>query len=255
MNADLDVCVVVPCYNEAARLPVEPLLQFLNANSRVAVCLVNDGSTDATGATLAAVRARNPQQVLVLDLAANSGKAQAVRQGVRHTRATGRFAFIGYWDADMSTPLSELARFLLTFEEHPDCRFVLGARVKRLGANIDRLLARHLLGRLFATVASTVLQLPVYDSQCGAKLFRADMSEVLFDEPFVTSWLFDVELLARLRNAVGTDALLASVIELPLTTWVDVGGSKLRFGHMLRVPLQFWNIHAKYNRAPTRSPR
>jgi hypothetical protein len=96
--------------------------------------------------------------------------------------------------------------------------------------------------------AINVLDLPVYDSQCGAKLFRADLAEVLFGEPFVTSWLFDVELLARLRNAVGREAVLASVIEVPLGTWVDVKGSKLRAAHMVQVPIQFWKIHARYNK-------
>ncbi len=250
-----DVCLVVPCYNEADRLPRERLLTFLAAQPRVCACLVNDGSTDRTADVLRAVRDQNPNQVLVLELGTNRGKAEAVRRGVQHVRAAGRFDYIGYWDADLSTPLEELDGFLHAFDERPACRFVLGSRVKRLGANIDRLLVRHLLGRIFATVASNVLDLPVYDSQCGAKLFRADVADVMFGDPFVTSWLFDVELLARLRNAVGREAVLASVVEVPLGTWVDVKGSKLRAGHMVQVPAQFWRIHARYNRGRTSDVR
>ena len=128
------------------------------------------------------------------------------------------------------------------------CQFVLGSRLKRLGASVRRSEVRHYLGRVFATAASLLLSLPVYDSQCGAKAFRADVVEVLFRDPFSTRWLFDVELLARLRNQLGRDSLLASVIEMPLGAWHDVAGSKLGVAHMAAVPLELLRIHRRYNR-------
>jgi len=243
-----DVCLVVPCYNEEKRLRTGDLLAFLASRERVHLCLVNDGSADGTARVLEALRARSPERVTVLNLAANAGKAEAVRQGVLHAAAAGRFAFLGYWDADLSTPLSELDTILTAFDAHPSCRLAMGSRVKRLGSNIDRLVVRHVLGRMFATVASQILQLPVYDSQCGSKVFRADVVELLFREPFITRWAFDLELLARLRNALGRDAALEAAIEVPLTAWIDVAGSKLELADMVRVPVELLKVHAHYNK-------
>src|SRR5262249_31669723 len=124
----------------------------------------------------------------------------------------------------------------------------LGSRVKRLGSEIERNEARHYLGRIFSTAASRLLDLPVYDSQCGAKIFRTEVSAVLFGEPFVTRWLFDVEMLARLRNHIGRDGVLKRVIEVPLTAWREVGGSKLRLSSMLDVPIELLKIRARYRK-------
>jgi hypothetical protein len=136
--------------------------------------------------------------------------------------------FLGYWDADLSTPLDALPLFLEAFEENPGCRLVMGSRVKLLGRNIVRKPFRHYAGRVMATVASLALGLAVYDTQCGAKLFRVGPSlEEVFGRPFSDPWLFDVELLARLQALWGPEAE-NRIIELPLPSWEHVGGSKVR---------------------------
>jgi dolichyl-phosphate beta-glucosyltransferase len=243
-----DVCLVIPCFNEEQRLQGDHIAGFVGAHDAVRVCFVDDGSGDGTFRLLEGLRAKQPDRILVHRLERNSGKAEAVRQGVLHVSALRPPAFIGYWDADLSTPLSELDRLLAPFENGPQYRLAIGSRVKRLGSHIERNEARHYLGRIFSTLASRLLDLPVYDSQCGAKVFRADTAAVLFGEPFSTRWIFDVELLARLRNHVGRDGVLKSVIEVPLTEWREVGGSKLRLAQMIKVPLELVRIRARYNR-------
>jgi glycosyltransferase involved in cell wall biosynthesis len=242
-----EVCLIVPCFNEERRLDAGGFLRFVDARAGRTLCLVNDGSRDGTGRVLADLQARAPGKVLVLAFERNAGKAEAVRRGVVHALSKGKPDFVGYWDADLSTPLEEVDAMLSVMAAHPGCRMVLGSRWKRLGSRIDRRAVRHVLGRVFATFASLTLSLPVYDSQCGAKLFRADAAARLFAEPFVTRWLFDVELLARLTNEVGVDAMLGgAAVEHALTSWREVSGSTLGPAHMAAVPRDLWRIRQRY---------
>ena len=243
-----EICIVIPCFNEEHRLRGEEILEFVHAHEQVTICFVNDGSSDGTRAAIDGIRRRAAKAVLALNLPTNRGKAEAVRQGILYAASLNRFTLIGYWDADMSTPLSEMTGMLRVFDADPFCTLTMGARIRRLGSSIQRSPVRHVVGRVFATIASMLLNLPVYDSQCGAKILRSDVVEVLFREPFLTKWVFDVEILARLRNWIGRDALLAAVTEVPLKEWTEVGGSKLRFRSLTKVPLELLRIARHYNR-------
>src|SRR6186997_875410 len=100
---NLDVCLVIPCYNEERRLPAREILAFLSAHPSVSVCLVDDGSADGTRQLLETLSRDRPGHVMILPLTVNGGKAEAVRQGVLHAARTGTRPLIGYWDADLST--------------------------------------------------------------------------------------------------------------------------------------------------------
>src|SRR5687768_13536106 len=189
--------IVIPCYNEAGRLQVQVFQTFTCAGHALRFLFVDDGSTDDTWQVLQALHASDPQRFMIDRLPENAGKAEAVRQGVLRAWAAGA-EYIGYWDADLATPLEAIPAFCDRLDARPDLLIVFGARVRLLGQTVARRAVRHYLGRIFATAASLVLGVAVYDTQCGAKLFRAS-AEVhsLFQRPFVTRWLFDVELLAR----------------------------------------------------------
>lgn len=241
-----DVCLVVPCFNEASRLRADAFLDALRLQPRLSLCFVNDGSSDETARALAELAAQSSDRISVVNLPANRGKAEAVRQGVQAVSQT--CAFVGYWDADLSTPLTELDALLTTFEQRPHCAAAIGSRWRRLGSRIDRNPLRHAGGRVFATLASLVLDLPVYDSQCGAKVFRADTARMLFAEAFISRWCFDVELLARLSRHAGKAAINDIVIEVPLAAWHEVGGSKLRPSDTVGMLIDLWRIRAQYGR-------
>jgi glycosyltransferase involved in cell wall biosynthesis len=209
------------------------------------ICFVNDGSSDGTGALLEMLRSSAPDRLMVLNLTHNSGKAEAVRRGIMHAASLGRFAFVGYWDADLATPLHQVDRLLTAFDVDA-VQMALGCRVKRLGSDIDRRATRHYLGRVFSTFASQLLDLPVYDSQCGAKLFRSQITGALFQERFVTNWAFDLEILVRLRRHLGPTAFVNAAVEVPLTVWHEVGQSKMTPAHMLAMPIEVIRIRRKY---------
>ena len=96
---------------------------------------------------------------------------------------------------------------------------------------------------------SSILGLPVYDTQCGAKVFRVSIACEIFRAEFSSRWFFDVELLARYRQTHGREATLRKVIEVPLQTWIDQSGSKLALWDFLIVPFELWRIRRRY-RAP-----
>lgn len=217
-----DVTLVIPCFNEEARLDVANVAALLD-DPAARVVLVDDGSTDGTLAILQGI-ARVQPRVRVTALARNLGKAEAVRAGLRVAIDDGA-ALVGYLDADFAAPPSEMARIVSTLRQQPALSAALGSRVALLGSTIERSAARHYLGRVFATAASMLLGVAVYDTQCGAKAFRVD--DVLrraLDEPFTTRWVFDVELLDRLLRS-GTPR--SAIVEVPLRAWRDVAGSKL----------------------------
>lgn len=125
---------------------------------------------------------------------------------------------------------------------------ILGARVRLLGRHIERKASRHYAGRVFATAASTVLRLPVYDTQCGAKLFRcsAPMREV-FEKPFLSRWIFDIEIIARYISLMKSrEEALLGIYEFPLDTWTDVEGSKLKPRDFARAAYDLLRIRRKY---------
>ena len=149
-------------------------------------------------------------------------------------------AFAGYWDADLATPLDAIAEFLTAFDRRPEVDIVIGSRVKLLGRDIHRSPFRHYSGRVFATAASMALGISVYDTQCGAKIFRVtDRTRRVFRDPFMSKWIFDVEILSRYVAEVGTDRADERIYELPLARWTGVAGSKLKPWHAVRA---IWDL-------------
>src|SRR6267142_1114068 len=156
------VALVVPCFNEAARLDVDAFRTFQLPGHQLEFVFVNDGSTDNTLQILETLGAP------IVNLEKNSGKAEAVRRGI--LAAMDRSPdYVGFWDADLATPLSELPGMMEIAESRKAIQMVFCARVRLLGREISRRPARHYLGRVGATLISSSLGLAVYDTQCGAK--------------------------------------------------------------------------------------
>ncbi len=242
--------IVIPCYNEARRLDCAKLLDFA-ANNPQRLMLVNDGSTDGTADMLNDLVRRSGGRITARHLAQNGGKAEAVRQGML-AALRDNADFIGFWDADLATPLTAIASFCEVLESRLEMEMVFGARVPLMGRAVQRRPARHVTGRIFAATAWFTLGMRVYDTQCGAKLFRASPRLAqIFARPFTSRWIFDVEILARLiaqRVAYELPPLAQAIYELPLTEWQDVAGSKLKPRDFARAAWDLAAIHRKYLR-------
>jgi glycosyltransferase involved in cell wall biosynthesis len=227
--------IIVPCYNEARRLDQKEFVRLLEWDVGVQLVFVDDGSTDGTLEVLYALAREVPGRVLVVAQPKNQGKAEAVRQGMLH--ALQEFSqeieasIVGYLDADLATPVDEALRLLARIRSAP-CDVLLASRVALLGRDIMRTTPRHYVGRVFASVASAILQLRVYDTQCGAKFFRRTPGlAAALEQPFISRWAFDVELLGRLTSGPHP-VPVERIIEEPLLVWHDVANSKLGFVQM-----------------------
>jgi dolichyl-phosphate beta-glucosyltransferase len=240
--------IIIPCYNEKDRLDVAVFRDFTSSPHHITFLFVNDGSTDATLRLLESLQASDPTKFSVLSLQPNQGKGEAVRRGIL-AALDSRPDYVGFWDADLATPLYAISEFLDLAESRPNLEIIIGARVKLLGRKIERHTARHYIGRVFATAVSTLLGVAVYDTQCGAKLFRASPEMYsLFEQPFSSRWIFDVEILARLIHTRRGKQLPQAdqvIYEFPLMEWRDVPGSKLRSNDFVRA---VWELAGIYNR-------
>ena len=239
------LALVVPCYNEAARLDPEAFAAFVGTHPGVRLVFVDDGSVDATGDVLERIRAALPAAVTVLRHSGNFGKGEAVRAGILAALAEEP-AVIGFFDADLATPLRAVDDFLTLLRTRPDIEFVLGSRVLLMGRDVKRKATRHYLGRVFATAVSLALDLPVYDTQCGAKMLRVNAAtSSLFATPFRSRWIFDVELIERylrLPTAPGEARPRDRLYELVVPAWHDQPGSKLRWYDFVRAMLDLGYI-------------
>jgi glycosyltransferase involved in cell wall biosynthesis len=231
LSGNRSCTLVIPCYNEEQRLPLAALRVFLEQTSEIRFLFVNDGSSDGTLALLRTFEKEFPASVDVLDMPRNQGKAEAVRCGMLRAIEVHHAVYTGFWDADLATPLSELPRLLHLLVSKDEVEILLGSRVRLLGRFVSRKPMRHYSGRVFATLASLTLSLPIYDTQCGSKLFRVTPAiREMLATPFHSRWIFDVEMLARFlrAHASDTDRGAGKIYEEPLQQWEDVGGSKLK---------------------------
>jgi dolichyl-phosphate beta-glucosyltransferase len=218
--------IVVPCYNEEQRLQVAEFKSFLDLNPNLDLLFVDDGSRDGTFSILSSI-CENRQNATALKLPNNVGKAEAVRQGVLSAGQNGP-DIVGFWDADLATPLSAIQPCLDILSRRPDLRVVLGSRLPLLGRRIERNSRRRVAAKAFSFVVNRLMPLRIRDTQCGAKLFRwSDDVQESFSRPFSVNWVFDIEVFLRLHS-VWQSEWNQFVYEFPLDEWYEIGGSKLK---------------------------
>lgn len=222
--------LVIPCHNEALRLDITRVHKMLEREPDWHFLFVDDGSTDGTPLMLEELRRSFREQVLVLTLPQNAGKAEAVRVGLLHALDQSPLpAYVGYLDADFSTPPESLEPFRDLLQRRKDLQGVIGVRMELGGRHIKRELHKSVMSKVLAWLSSAVLGVRFRDPTCGAKLLRASPElRSALHRPFLSTGIFDVELISRLGlyyERGGLGPLEWSLYEYPLEQWNDVGGS------------------------------
>ena len=189
--------IIIPAYNEEKRLPgtLETIQGFLSQQSYAAeVLVVENGSNDRTLQIAQDFASRNPA-IRALHVE-QRGKGRAVQAGM--LAALGKYRFFG--DADLSMPISEINRFLPPLV--PDPQVVIASREVPGAVRYGEPEMRHLSGRVFNTLVRWIALPGLQDTQCGFKLFRDDVAEIVFRHQTIFGWTFDVEVLyiARLHG-------------------------------------------------------
>ncbi|WP_461098057.1 glycosyltransferase [Spirosoma luteolum] len=239
--------MIVPCYNEENRFPFAHFLDFARKNPDVLLCFVNDGSKDKTLAVLRGIQVESPGNICLYSMKKNGGKAEAVRQGMLYVLHSFNTDLLGFLDADLATRPEEWLQMAKYRDLYPQFGSIIGSRIRRLGANINRNDQRSLLSAVVRFIIRLILGVSFQDTQCGAKIFHRHLVPFLFRDPFMTPWLFDVEIFMRLRNKFGKKALQTGVLEFPLMHWSEVGDSRLTLRHSIRIPKQLIGLYLHYH--------
>ena len=252
MATVFNTSIVIPCYNEEKGISNREYSNFLENNPEAFICFVNDGSTDKTLEVLNVLQTKHDAQIHILTLEKNSGKAEAVRAGINYCNTTFQHQYIGYLDADLATTLEEfidLRNYL-----QGEIVFSFGSRIRKIGSTIVRENSRFLIGRVVATFISNILDIKVYDTQCGSKLFTKKISEKLFEKQFISRWLFDVEIFYRMIHLFGKKEAIKKMLEVPLKLWVEKGDSKVKFTYGFKLWFDLFEISRKYKKIAKNSP-
>lgn len=236
------VALIIPCYNEEFRFPLELWRDIVSSNGYITFVFVDDGSSDSTQDLLKGLDS-NPNFELVA-YSKNSGKGNAVRRGFQFAMSNySEMTFVGFVDSDGAFSSSDInlqVNMLLNLsEQHPDeiPDVFLSSRVALAGRAIHRKPSRHYLGRLIATTLTRGWLDAPYDTQSGFKLFHISPAfRQAIAKDFLTKWFFDIEILMRIATFQNG---IIRLWEEPLNYWKDVDGSKIKVWHFFRIIAEF----------------
>lgn len=246
MTSLTNIALVIPCFNEERRLHVDTFTKELSNNPTLSLLFVNDGSEDDTLKVIQKICESHSERAFYLSLDTNMGKGEAVRNGIQYLLEKDSYNPIGFWDADLSVPLSEISDFIDVFKSNPTARAVIGSRVHLAGRLIERVNFRHYMGRLFATVMSLTFGFSIYDTQCGAKIFDRDVLFPVVQEPFCSKWIFDVELIIRMMRLPSLKNRDNWLYEVPVKEWKNISGTKRNMAAYIKACFDYIKLMKKY---------
>lgn len=228
---DKSIAIIVPCYNEAERLPVEYWKEIVRTENEIKWLFIDDGSSDRTFEILQDVCFGTTSRAI--KRLKNGGKGKAIRQGLLEMLENDPgLEVLGYLDSDGAFSIEDVFRLVKisidrsrnSSAEATDA--IISSRVSLSGREINRKNSRHYLGRLIATYLTRNWSDAPYDTQSGYKLFvNSNSFRDAIKHDFHTKWFVDIELITRV--GINNKGIL-KIWEEPLLIWNDVDGSKLK---------------------------
>ncbi len=232
-----ELTVIIPCYNEAKRLPPFFALIEEHADLPWEWLFVDDGSSDNTKQLLDEFAGKHADSVRVHSYPVNRGKGNAVQAGMLEAKGD----LVGFVDADLAANPIDFKDLL----DEPGVRdgkaILIGMRLLTHERKVKRVFSRHLMGRIFQTLASNATGLRCYDSQCGFKLMSQPRARELAAHINCGGFCFDVEMLMI------ADRLGMKIIEKPIA-WEEKGESRIRLGHIITMFFDIWRIRKRVDR-------
>ena len=219
----LNLSLVIPAYNEAARLgkTLQTAFEYLNAQTSASeIVVVDDGSTDETTRIVeqSFEKFSGRTTCRLIRVSPNRGKGYAVRAGLLAAQAPVAL----FSDADLSTPLTETPKLVAPIRAG-EYDLVFGSRaLDRTLIGVHQPWQREQSGRVFNLVMRLATGLPFWDTQCGFKAFRLDVCRPIIEHAKIDRFGFDVELL-YVAHLAGLRLHERAV------RWNDVAGSKVSF--------------------------
>ncbi len=243
--------IVVPCYNEGSRLDLKTFVEFAEKRKDIHLCFVNDGSRDHTRSALAEIKHDAHDNVYILSTDINSGKAEAVRQGALFLYQETEVDTIGFLDADLSTSFNEYNDLVRNYEENSNAQIIFGSRnLNKSDNTIERNPIRNLISGCIGLLIRAITRLKIKDTQCGAKVFDRNLIPLIYSSSFFSRWLFDVEILLRLKKTIGVAKFTDIFREIPLKKWVHMDDSKLGMKDSILIPVNLLKIWLEYDAKP-----
>lgn len=229
--------MVIPCFNEAVRIDIEKVAQLLKINEAF-IIFVDDGSSDSTHLRLE-FEFKNFKNFEIVRLKKNVGKSNALRVGMLRALEL-KFIYVGTYDADGAISPSDLLTAMTICSTDSNIQLVSGARILLAGSDVSRNSLRRWAGRIIATIIAMILQTQIYDPQSPCKVYRATFLKDHLGEDFQTRWFVDTEIILRSRK---TFTAGAKIVEFPVVSWRDVGGSHLSISQVLCVAIEITKLY------------
>ena len=186
-STDPEISIVIPSYNEEARLPatLERIADYLpSLGGEIEILVVDDGSKDRTAEVAESFRKRYPY-VRVISNGVNRGKGFSVRRGMLEARG----CTVLFTDADLSAPIEEAPKLLEALKTYD---VAIGSRaLDRSLITVHESRFREFAGIVFNTIVRLILRLPFVDTQCGFKAFRRERCQILFEQQRIERFGFD----------------------------------------------------------------